>query len=405
MADHKSYQKSEYVCVDAEGATHAKSDTQNHDGNLWYPAATKAGSIDEELYPDAAEVGCSVCLAPRATYVKWGGNSCNEGSTTLYKGIAGGSGYKTQGSGYNSICLHSQPQRNPGWRSHGDGGAIIVGTEYHSSKSSATIDKNTYHDAACAVCQVTSTEPGSVLVQWGRSESCSNGHETLYTGIVHANYHTGGHTRAEYVCVGKERDSHQANNPEYDENSQRWYTAATEISALAGSQYAMYGEIGCAVCFAPTPTYVRWGGNDCAEGSTVQYNGYVAGAHYGHSGDGANALCLHPKPEHPAGRSLAANWESIVYGTEYEVGANFDKDAGCVVCSIDGGDETAFQGGAVYTAWGRSVDCTSGHTTLYTGTVVSDYHKHAYRSLYMCVDGEHATHPTSSEINRNGKLW
>ena len=49
--------------------------------------------------------------------------------------------------------------------------------------------------------------------------------------------------------------------------------------------------------------FVHWGSTTCPSGAETLYSGFMATSHYSHSGAGANMLCMHPSPQHPAGYS------------------------------------------------------------------------------------------------------
>jgi hypothetical protein len=108
MANHYTYQKSEYICVDYERAAHATSNAADQNGALLYTTEMERGSSDEAQYPHDREVGCAVCSVMErfqgAVYPRWGSRSCPEGATKLYEGFMAGSSYDHSGSGYNYLC-------------------------------------------------------------------------------------------------------------------------------------------------------------------------------------------------------------------------------------------------------------------------------------------------------------
>ncbi len=67
-------------------------------------------------------------------------------------------------------------------------------------------------------------------------------------------------------------------------------------------------------------TYTRWGHNDCprVSGTRTMYTGRMAGAHYSHTGGGANYLCLPNDSEYHTLHTYSSNVYSWIYGTEYE---------------------------------------------------------------------------------------
>ena len=61
-------------------------------------------------------------------------------------------------------------------------------------------------------------------------------------------------------------------------------------------------EVGCAVCSVPESqgsVYPRWGHRECPDGTTTLYSGFMSSSYYGHSGGGANTLCMHPQGQLP----------------------------------------------------------------------------------------------------------
>eukprot|EP00729_Bicosta_minor_P006823 gene6823-3689_t len=395
MANSYNQQSSSFVCVDLERAKHFGSTGSDSNGNLWYTTETKQGSIDESLYPHNREVGCSVCLAPKPTYVRWGSNSCPSGSELLFKGIAAGNAYNHGGSGTNTLCLHTSPQYPKGFSDGDQDGALLYGTEYQNT---GTLDGSAKEnkDAACAMCM--SSTAGDVYVQWGRSNSCSNEHTTLYTGLVMADYYK--YHEEDTLCVDPERASH-AGGSSGNENGHLWYTSESEKGAIDESIYPDDREVGCSVCLAPKPVFPRWGSNSCPSGSTQLYKGIAAGSHYDHGGS-VTTICLHPNPQYPTGYSDGNRNGNLIYGVEYQTynaggTSKHDTDAACSMCMSD-------KGGDIYVQWGRSKTCSNEHTTLYSGLAMAERYTH-HKSDYVCVDPEHANHASSSRSDNNGKLW
>lgn len=395
MANSYNQQSSSFVCVDLERAKHFGSTGSDSNGNLWYTTETKQGSIDESLYPHNREVGCSVCLAPKPTYVRWGSNSCPSGSELLFKGIAAGNHYDHSGSGTNTLCLHTSPQYPKGFSDGDQDGALLYGTEYQNT---GTLDGSAKEnkDAACAMCM--SSTAGDVYVQWGRSNSCSNEHTTLYTGLVMADYYK--YHEEDTLCVDPERASH-AGGSSGNENGHLWYTSESEKGAIDESIYPDDREVGCSVCLAPKPVFPRWGSNSCPSGSTQLYKGIAAGSHYDHGGS-VTTICLHPNPQYPTGYSDGNRNGNLIYGVEYQTynaggTSKHDTDAACSMCMSD-------KGGDIYVQWGRSKTCSNEHTTLYSGLAMAERYSH-HKSDYVCVDPEHANHASSSRSDNNGKLW
>ena len=176
-----------------------------------------------------------------SVYVHYGARSCSSGSETLYSGFVAGAHYTTKGSTSSRICMHPEPQAVPsGWDVSAS--ADIYGVEWEQGS-------NIDHDAACAVCQ--RTDAGHTYVQWGRSDSCSNGHTTLYTGT--AMTEADSHQRTEMVCVDRAGQGHSTNNPASADGA-LWYAVEMQGGGSGASdqeQYPDSTDIGCSVCAVP----------------------------------------------------------------------------------------------------------------------------------------------------------
>jgi len=224
----------------------------------------KAGSADETMYPVGDEVGCSVCGVPSsegAVYEHWGSRTCPSGSSLLYEGFAAGKMYSDMGGSSNTVCMHSDPQALP------NVGTATSGTEYRNilhgaeygfhdnipGTSAATTVAN-LGDVACAMCQGDDTL--MTYVQWGRSDSCSNGHTTLYTGYAmgeRSDYDPpsgssrGGHYSADMVCIDKEVAVH-ATSSTADDNGRLFFMSQFKAGSADETMYPVGDEVGCSVC-------------------------------------------------------------------------------------------------------------------------------------------------------------
>jgi hypothetical protein len=103
MANHHTYQKSEYICVDYERAAHATSDAADLNGALLYTTEMERGSSDEAQYPHDREVGCAVCSIEIVTYDPAAGLSGRCQSTPIASGadwaLTGGANLNSAGFG------------------------------------------------------------------------------------------------------------------------------------------------------------------------------------------------------------------------------------------------------------------------------------------------------------------
>jgi hypothetical protein len=63
-----------------------------------------------------------------------------------------GEHYTHIGGGHQYLCMHPQPQWQPGISNGDQNGNLLYGTEYQN-QGTGTGNKNHDKDAACAVCQ------------------------------------------------------------------------------------------------------------------------------------------------------------------------------------------------------------------------------------------------------------
>ena len=86
--------------------------------------------------------------------------------------------------------------------------------------------------------------------------------------------------------------------------------------------------------------YTRWGKSSCPStpGTELVYAGRTGGTQYGHTGGGANQLCMPPDPQY-SNYNPGIQGFNYMYGAEYEVPVGYtstkqDHDAMCAVCFI-----------------------------------------------------------------------
>ena len=195
--------------------------------------------------------------------------------------------------GANSLCLHSSPQAPSGSNTASNTGALLYGAEYENT---GALDRNENKDAACAVCMVK--KAGHTYVQWGRSTSCTNGHEKLYSGLVMAERYT--HVKSTFTCVDLLREAH-ARSSDDDDNGHLLYTTETKAGSMNTGSVTSGGhvdnrEIGCTVCLAPRTVYNRWGHNSCPTATAdLLYHGTLASGRHDHSGSQFPITCRIPQ--------------------------------------------------------------------------------------------------------------
>jgi len=239
MADHYSHQKSEYICVDWERAVHATSSAGNENGGLLYSTELEQGSADK-AYGHNNEVACAVCSASVPVYVRWGSRTCPSGAGKVYDSFIASEHYTHNGSGYNYLCMHPQPEKLPGNSAGNQNGALLYGVEYENT---GAVDKNHNHDAACVVCEHKRPERVP-YVQWGR-KTCTNGHKTEYWGVIMADHYS--HKKSEYICVDWERAARKGGSSG-NQNGGLLYTTEMEKGSSDEIVYGHNRELSCAVC-------------------------------------------------------------------------------------------------------------------------------------------------------------
>jgi hypothetical protein len=253
MAYSHTQWKSSYVCVDWLRDSHPTSYTKENEwAGFLYTTEMESGSADEKLYPTNREVGCVVCSPENrvAVYTQWGAQECTDSAKKLYSGFMAGPMHNYEGSGYNLLCMHNDPQYPRGYDDgNHDGGAWLVGWEYNSNTAKLIKDadggylKDHFNkDVGCVVCE--HKQSTGVYVQWGRRE-CTNGHHLEYYGIIMSSYY--GHQKAENVCVDLEFASFPGSNPESNEDG-LLYQTEMELGASDEAQYRTDVEVSCAVC-------------------------------------------------------------------------------------------------------------------------------------------------------------
>ncbi|XP_031564259.1 uncharacterized protein LOC116299687 isoform X1 [Actinia tenebrosa] len=125
------------------------------------------------------------------------------------------------------------------------------------------------------------------------------------------------------------------------------------------------------------------------------------GERYGHSGGGANYVCLPETPKYGRYKNGYQN-TALMYGTEYEV-SRFNQftrnlhnhDAPCAVCYVTT-RSTKMMIPATYA-------CPSGWTREYNGYLMSERYKHSHSSNFICVD-QNAEAVPGTIANREGAL-
>ena len=242
MAQHYTQQKGEFLCVDWERAVHKENNNGNQNGALLYTTEMEGGASDEKMYPHDHEVSCAVCSSSLPVYVRWGSKTCVGKDTKLYDSFMASSAHNQNGSGYNELCMHPQGQPPDGVHGGSQNGALLYGVEYENT---GAVDKNHDKDAACVVCKKGGSAAQTPYVQWGR-KSCSNGHQTMYYGLIMASHYS--QKKSEFICVDWERAFHSTSSNS-NHNGGMLYTTELE-GGSADAAYSHNVELSCALCLS-----------------------------------------------------------------------------------------------------------------------------------------------------------
>ena len=144
------------------------------------------------------------------------------------------------------------------------------------------------------------------------------------------------------------------------------------------------------ICGAPGPPgpssggviYTRWGKSSCPNtaGTELVYAGRIGGTHYGHSGGGANQLCMPSDPQYSTFRAGVQGY-AYIYGAEYEapLGGTTNHDATCAVCYSSTHE--------IMLMVPAKTSCPSSQWTReYHGYLMTERHTNSGRTSYICVD-------------------
>jgi hypothetical protein len=149
--------------------------------------------------------------------------------------------------------------------------------------------------------------------------------------------------------------------------------------------------------------FTNWGRNDCPSGSSLIYAGYAAGGNAGHTGSGANTVCLTNAPSYAgAVFSDADENRNLLYGVEMQTSgyglatlAGFvNYDMTCAVCRVDNATQTIWVPG--------TTNCPSGWTKQYSGYIMSDHYTQR-KSEFVCVNATPIA--AGSNANSGGPYW
>eukprot|EP00058_Branchiostoma_floridae_P013327 XP_002598815.1 hypothetical protein BRAFLDRAFT_74508 [Branchiostoma floridae] len=154
----------------------------------------------------------------------------------------------------------------------------------------------------------------------------------------------------------------------------------------------------------PKPSGTGRSGRTGRTGGSPRTEGIAGGAHYSHSGGGANRVCLPKDPEWGVFTDGNQGYGAYMYGAEYELStvnnpfqsvSGRNHDVPCAVCHV------ASRGSKLMIP--ARLSCPSGWTREYKGYLMTSHYAQ-YRSEFVCMDGEPETRP-GGHVNHNGALF
>ena len=171
-------------------------------------------------------------------------------------------------------------------------------------------------------------------------------------------------------------------------------------AGLTGST-GQQGPVGPAGPRSGGVVYTRWGNSSCPStaGTELVYAGRIGGTQYGHSGGGANQLCMPPDPQYSTYKP-GVQGNSYMYGAEYEELIDNTKknhDATCAVCYVSTRETVLMVPG--------KTSCPTSWTKEYQGYLMSERKSNSGRSTFICVDSGFEAVPGSQRHTRATDLF
>jgi len=182
---------------------------------------------------------------------------------------------------------------------------------------------------------------GATYTRWGKSTCQSNGTELVYSGLTAGSDYTHSGAAANFLCLTKSPLWNKYDDAEH--GGALVYGAEYEFTNR-NRQYFFGSEINnqdppCAVCRTRRSSVMMISGrNQCLDGWTLEYHGYLSGGRYDHSA-ATEYVCLDADPEVIMGGS-ANNNGKLFYLSEVRCGSSSlcppyinGRELTCVVCS------------------------------------------------------------------------
>ena len=151
--------------------------------------------------------------------------------------------------------------------------------------------------------------------------------------------------------------------------------------------------------------FTRWGRTTCpiTNDTELLYKGKAAGSSFDQTGGGANYICLPDQPEFLSHTPGVHQYQSYVYGTEYQSYDNSgplapfnDHNVPCVVCYVSTR--------VAYLMIPAKTTCPKTWAIEYQGYLMAEYNDNKRNVVYECVDKDPESIPGSA-ANTNGALF
>jgi len=182
---------------------------------------------------------------------------------------------------------------------------------------------------------------GATYTRWGKSTCQTNGTELVYSGLTAGSHYTHTGAAVNYLCLTKSPAWNK-----YDDAEQAGamvYGAEYQFETIDRNYFfgrdIFNQDPPCAVCRTRrSSVMIIPGTNQCPDGWTLEYHGYLTGGHYGHT-SATEFICLDADPEVILGGSVSSDGK-LIYISEVRCGSSSlcppyinGRELTCVVCS------------------------------------------------------------------------
>ena len=214
--------------IESEGPGHKKRHTVNIQGDMLHSIINANGDT----------------LGLGAVYVRWGLNTCPDGTALVYKGYAAGNRYNVGGGTSDYLCLTDSPTYLSSDTSS-TAFSSLYGVEYEIFGGSDAVFRDLYnYEMSCALCHTTK----SITFMLPGSAQCPDGWVTEYSGYLMAELKTslgGGRTGKSAICVDAEAE---AIGTSANTNPSVVYVMKADCTVLPCPPYDNQRALSCAIC-------------------------------------------------------------------------------------------------------------------------------------------------------------